>query len=68
MSINPVTGKEGDGVKPDVSTPADQALPTAHLLALRKALAKHADKPDLVDSLKRVIAGKERELEALKSR
>ena len=43
-SINPVTKTnwEGTGVKPDVAVPADQALHTAHLLALKKAAEKYA--------------------------
>jgi hypothetical protein len=38
--VNPVTGTnwEGTGVKPDVEVPADQALDTAHLMALEKRL------------------------------
>jgi C-terminal processing protease CtpA/Prc len=69
-SINPVTKTdwEGTGVKPDVAVPADQALLTAHLLALAKALKKYADKPDLADNLKKVIAAKEKELAALKTK
>jgi hypothetical protein len=37
-AINPIskTNWEGTGVAPDVSVPADRALPTAHLAALRK--------------------------------
>jgi retinol-binding protein 3 len=68
--INPATKTdwEGTGVKPDVAVPADQALLTAHLLALKKALTKYADKRDVADNLKRVIAGKEKELDALKTK
>jgi hypothetical protein len=67
--INPVTGTdwEGVGVKPDVAVPANQALLTAHLLALKKALKRHGDDRDLADGLKRMIAGKEQELAALKA-
>ena len=60
------TDWEGTGVKPDVAVPADQALLTAHLLALRKALTKYADKRAMADELKRVIVAKEKELEALR--
>jgi retinol-binding protein 3 len=37
-SINPITGTnwEGIGVVPDINTPADEALETAHRLALQK--------------------------------
>jgi hypothetical protein len=66
--INPVTktNLEGTGVKPDVAVPADQALLTAHLLALKKALTKYADNRSVSDELKKAIAGKEQELNALK--
>jgi C-terminal processing protease CtpA/Prc len=66
-AINPITKTdwEGTGVKPDVAVPADQALLTAHLLALKKALTKYADKPAIADQLKGVIAAKEKELEKL---
>jgi hypothetical protein len=55
-------------VKPDVAAPADQALLTGHVSALKKALTKYSDKPDVADSLKRVIADKEKELNALKNK
>ena len=48
--------------------PADQALLSARLLALKKALTKYTDKRDLAGNLKRVIAAKEKELEALKTK
>jgi hypothetical protein len=40
-AINPITKTnwEGTGVTPDISVPADRALPTAHLAALRKIAA-----------------------------
>ena len=49
-------------------SPADQALITAHLVALKKALTKYADKRAVADELKRGIAAKEKELEALKAK
>ncbi len=69
-SINPVTKSdwEGTGVKPDVAVPADQALLTAHLLALEKALVKHAGQGAILDGLKKVIAAREKELEALRAK
>jgi retinol-binding protein 3 len=66
-AINLVTKTDADGVKPDVAVPADQALLTAHLLALKKALAKYAENPDVADSIKRVIAATEQELDALRA-
>jgi C-terminal processing protease CtpA/Prc len=44
-AINPIskTNWEGTGVKPDVEVPADQALKTAQLMALKKLAEKNAD-------------------------
>lgn len=68
-SINPVTKTdwEGTGVKPDVAVPAKQALLTAHLIALKKAIKKHESDSESVAGLKKVIAEKEKELETLKT-
>jgi hypothetical protein len=67
--INPAAelDAEGAGVKPDVAVPANQALLTAHLMGLRKALQKHRDDQDLVESLRRIIVKKEKELDELKA-
>jgi hypothetical protein len=69
-SINPVTKTdlEGGGVKPDVAVPADQALLTSHLLALKKSVENHRSDRDLVNDLKRTIAEKEKELAAMKAK
>ncbi len=67
-SINPVNKSEGSGVKPDVYAPADQALLTAQLLALEKAVAKYAGNSDMINNLKGVIINKENELKALKAK
>jgi hypothetical protein len=66
-SINPVTKTdwEGTGVKPDVDVPANQALLTAHLMALKKVLKKVEGDPEVVAGLKRLISEKEKELTAL---
>ena len=44
-AINPITKTnwEGKGVKPDIEVPAEQALRTAHLMALKKLLASATD-------------------------
>lgn len=65
-SINPVTKTnwEGTGVKPDVAVPADKALHTAHLMALKKAAEKHATDPDRAAAIKRDIAAVQKELDA----
>lgn len=69
-SINPVTKTdwEGTGVKPDVDVPAEHALLTAHLLALKKALKRSNGDREYADSLRRVIAEKEKELAAQKEK
>jgi len=55
------------GVKPDVAVPANQALLTAHLLALKKAMERHSNDPDFVAGLRQTLAEKEKELEAIKT-
>ena len=58
-AVSPVTKTnwEGTGVEPDVKVPADQALVTAQLIALKKAVEKTTD-----DELKRAL---QREIESL---
>src|SRR5579871_1204 len=60
-AINPITKTdwEGTGVEPDVKVSADQALPTAHLMALEKLLPKMSGAPQLK-------AEAEKEIEKLK--
>ena len=55
-AINPITGTnwEGTGVEPDVKVPADQALETAHLSAVR-ALLDTATDPERRQALEQVI-------------
>ena len=66
--INPVTKKdwEGVGVKPDVAVPADEALLTAHLMALRASFRAHAGDKAIAEGLSLVITKKEAELESLR--
>jgi C-terminal processing protease CtpA/Prc len=66
-AINPITKTnwEGTGVKPDVAVPADQALKTAYLLALKNQVKKTTD-PKRADDLKAWIATTQKELDALK--
>jgi C-terminal processing protease CtpA/Prc len=69
-SINPVTKTnwEGTGVKPDVPVPADQALHTAHLMALKKAAEKNKDDKPLAAELKRETEKVQKELDAMKTK
>jgi C-terminal processing protease CtpA/Prc len=55
-----VTGRnwEGDGVMPDVTVPADDALRSAHMLALRELL-KHVASGPWHETLKRQLAALE---------
>jgi C-terminal processing protease CtpA/Prc len=67
-AINPITKTnwEGTGVKPDIETPAAQALKTAHLLALKNILAKTVDAQRAIE-LKNVIESTQKELDELNS-
>jgi C-terminal processing protease CtpA/Prc len=66
-AINPITKTnwEGTGVKPDVEVPADQALKTAQLMALRKLAEKNAD-PQRTEQSKRLIETTQKEMDDLK--
>jgi hypothetical protein len=66
-AISPITKTnwEGTGVKPDVEVPADQALKSAYLAALKKLQEKNAD-PGMGEELKRAIETTDKELQALK--
>ncbi|HEX6731500.1 MAG TPA: S41 family peptidase [Pyrinomonadaceae bacterium] len=67
-AISPITKTnwEGTGVTPDVSVPADQALLTARLMALKKALT--TINPDLKSRAQDEIDKLEKELSALKAK
>jgi hypothetical protein len=67
-AINPVTKTnwEGTGVKPDIEVPADLALKTAHLAALKKQLESKDTEERLKDQLKTTIDRVQKELEVLK--
>jgi hypothetical protein len=69
QTIHPGSSGDGidSGVKPDVSVPANQALLTAHLMALKKAVERHRDEPKYAANLRQIIAEKEKESEAIKT-
>ena len=62
-AINPISKKdwEGDGVQPDVEVPAEKALKTAHLLALKKVTERTTD-PMLKQRFERIAGDLAREL------
>lgn len=64
-AINPITKTnwEGVGVKPDIETPAAQALQTAHVAALKSLLAKTTDSQER-EQLQQVLATAQRGIEA----
>jgi retinol-binding protein 3 len=68
-AINPITKTnwEGTGVAPDITVPADQALLTARLMALKKSLTTLKN-PDFKAGVEDEIAKLEKELGALKAR
>jgi retinol-binding protein 3 len=66
-AINPVskTNWEGTGVTPDVAVPADQALKTAYVAALKNLVDKTTD-PERKEALKGVLDTAQKELDELK--
>jgi retinol-binding protein 3 len=62
-AVSPITKTnwEGTGVEPDVKVTADQALATAQLIALKKALDKATDE-DLKNALRREIDSLQKEV------
>jgi C-terminal processing protease CtpA/Prc len=66
-AISPITKTnwEGTGVEPDIKVPSDQALKTAFLLALNKAMDKTKD-DNLKTNLKNVIERTQKELDEMK--
>lgn len=66
-AVNPVTKKnwEGTGVEPDIKVPQEQALKTAQLIALKKAVEKTKDE-GLKDALRRAIEQMQKELDEIK--
>jgi C-terminal processing protease CtpA/Prc len=68
-AISPITKTnwEGTGVTPDIAVPAEQALLTARVLALKKQVTTVKD-PDLKPRLEDEIQKLEKELAAMKSR
>jgi retinol-binding protein 3 len=67
-AINPIskTNWEGTGVKPDIDVPADHALKTAQVEALKKLVETTADQM-WKDRLKQVLETNERELSEMKT-
>ena len=66
-AVNPITKTnwEGTGVKPDIEVPAEQALKTAHLAALKKALSSKDTDESLRAQLKTIINKLQKELDTL---
>ena len=62
-AVSPVTKTnwEGTGVEPDVKVPADQALKTAQVMALRKAVERTTDE-ELKGALRREIESLQKDL------
>jgi hypothetical protein len=68
-AISPITKTnwEGTGVTPDIMVPADQALLTARLLALKKSLTSLTN-PDFKEGVQEEIDKLEKELTSLKTK
>jgi C-terminal processing protease CtpA/Prc len=68
-AINPITKTnwEGTGVEPDLKVPKEQALKTAYLMALNKAIATTKD-DDRKAAMKGLIDQTQKELDELKTK
>lgn len=68
-ALSPITKTnwEGVGVKPDIEAPADLALTTAHLIALRKLLERNAE-PSLEDEIRKTLVTLQSTIDASKKR
>ena len=66
-AVNPVTKTnwEGTGVKPDVEVAEEQALKTAYVMALGRALEREAD-ADVRETYRRLIGQQRKELEGMR--
>ena len=67
MSPITKTNWEGTGVEPDVKVPADQALTTARLMALKKAVERATD-DELKGALQREIETLQKEVSQAQTR
>jgi retinol-binding protein 3 len=67
-AINPIskTNWEGTGVKPDLEIPAEQALKTAHVMALKKEIERTKDER-FKEALKDALATVQKELDEMKA-
>jgi C-terminal processing protease CtpA/Prc len=68
--VNPVTHTdwEGKGVQPDVKVPADQALLTAQIIAIRSVINHNPAEADRIKSLEQVILQLQQQLDVLKEK
>ena len=68
-AISPITKTnwEGTGVEPDIKVPKEQALKTAHIMALNKALERTKDE-ELKNSIRRAIEQNQKELDEIKGK
>jgi len=66
-SVNPVTHTdwEGKGVQPDVKVPANQALLTAQIMAIKTAINRSPNDIERIKGLQQVISEKEKQLAAM---
>ncbi|WP_447641949.1 MULTISPECIES: S41 family peptidase [Chitinophagaceae] len=68
--VNPVTHTdwEGKGVQPDVKVPAEQALLTAQIMAIRSVINHNSDDADRIKNQEQVILQLQQQLDALKEK
>jgi hypothetical protein len=67
-SVNPVTHSdwEGKGIQPDVKVPADHALLTAQVMAIRALIKRIPAETERIAQLEKIASQKENELSSMK--
>jgi len=69
-AVNPVTHTdwEGKGIQPDIKVPADEALLTAQMMAIREVIKRNPDDSERIKGLEKVVLNCQQQLDTLKGK